>query len=86
MISTSMVRIASRALADALSRAGLLAGALSMVALLAAALSMAALPGAQAASALFPGPRIVEQSQDKSGGGLNKDWGSCAIRSCDTGR
>ncbi len=72
MTVTSMRRVASRAIAGALLTAGLLAAVAS--------------PRAEAASPLFLGQTIVEQSKEKSGKGLNKDWGSCALRRCDTGK
>ena len=72
MTVTSMERVASRAMAGALLTAGLLAAV--------------ALGRAEAASPLILGQPIVEQSKEKSGKGLNKDWGSCALRHCDTGR
>ncbi len=72
MTATSLERVASRAFAGALLTAGLLAAVAS--------------PRAEAANPLFLGQPSVEQSKEKSGKGLNKDWGSCAQGHCDTGK
>ena len=72
MTATSRERVASRAIAGALLTAGLLAAV--------------AVGRAAAASPVFVGQSIVEQSKDKSEGGLNKDWGSCAQGHCDYGK
>ena len=72
MTVRSMGLVASRAIVGALLAAGLTAAVTS--------------PRAEATSLLLVGQPIVEQSKDKSGGGLNKSWGSCHLTLCDAGQ